>query len=97
MRYLSLSTLGVALIGIAASVYNIVVEFVDATIGHAFRFFDFALRAFRYDPAPMPPQRSTPSITRRIQMSATALNDRILGGVHIRGFLGLPTVRMLAG
>jgi len=34
---------------------------------------------------------------RRITMAATALNDRLVGGVRIHGFLGRPAVRMLAG
>lgn len=34
---------------------------------------------------------------RRIWMAATALNDRLVGGVRIHGFLGRPTVRTLTG
>jgi len=34
---------------------------------------------------------------RRISMAATALNDRLVGGVRIHGFLGRPAVRMLTG
>ncbi len=34
---------------------------------------------------------------RRISMAATALNDRLVGGVRIHGFLGRPAVRMLGG
>ena len=34
---------------------------------------------------------------RRIQMAATALNGRQVGGVRVPGFLGRPAVQMLAG
>lgn len=34
---------------------------------------------------------------RRIEMAATALNDRKVGGVRVPGFLGRPAVQMLAG
>ena len=34
---------------------------------------------------------------RRISMAATALNDRLVGGVRTHGFLGRPAVRMLTG
>jgi hypothetical protein len=34
---------------------------------------------------------------RRITMAATALNARHVGGVTIKGFLGLPAVRALTG
>lgn len=44
------------------------------------------------------PQRFTQlQPMRRITMAATALNDRLVGGVRIHGFLGRPAVRMLAG
>ena len=34
---------------------------------------------------------------RRISMAATALNDRLLGGVRVQGYLGRPAVKALAG
>lgn len=34
---------------------------------------------------------------RRIEMAATALNERQVGGVRVHGFLGHPAVRTLAG
>lgn len=34
---------------------------------------------------------------RRISMAATALNDRLLGGVRVHGYLGRPAVKALAG
>lgn len=40
---------------------------------------------------------TSPPLIRRIWMSATSLNERRLGGVQIKGYLGLPTVRMLTG
>lgn len=34
---------------------------------------------------------------RLITMASTALNDRLVGGVRVRGFLGRPAVQALSG
>lgn len=60
-----------------------VVEFIHDALAWSFSF--------------MPRLVSHLQPVRKILMSATALNDRQVGGVKVRGFLGRPAVMTLAG
>lgn len=63
--------------------------------GLAIKVRDFLHEALVAPPDFLPRLTSHLQPKRLISMVATALNDRQVGGVHIHGFLGRPTVRSL--